>query len=210
MAGTCRFYRIPLENVWKNRVFVECFPALFPLQVQRIDVVYEERAGKIVETDEVIDGGMTGIGRVEVSRFVVGVAPSEDVCHGKVGDSGRKSLGPPLFIRKSFKSGLGKRRHFAVFLGKIADVCELPAHVFGVLCNAFGVVPAKAVAVESEDVDEVVAGLALHIRLGGVGTVGGIGEKRVGDTAFTEAFGGDFPKFDVLLWRTEVLSPPEP
>ena len=142
------------------------------MEIKAVDVVHEERAWQIVEGRKVVDGSMSGIGGIEVSHLVVGIAPGEDVGYGKVGDGGCQCLGPPSFVWKAFVTGFGEGGYLAVFLGKTADVGELPLDVFYVVLEGGGLVVAETVAVEAEDVDHFITGITFHIGFGRFGAVG--------------------------------------
>ena len=64
------------------RVFYQVAVFCLLFQIQAIDILEEESALVVVELDEITHALLSGIGHIEMSWFVVGIAPKEHVGDG--------------------------------------------------------------------------------------------------------------------------------
>ena len=167
----------------------------------------------VVELHEVGGGRMSGIGGVEVPGNVVGIAPYNDVADGVSVDDGHERVRPPVVGLDALETRLGECRQLVVLGCKIADHGEVGVEVFGIGGTGCGVgIGCVAIGVKTEDVDDVIAGVAFHIFLWVALAFCSrrIGIEGVDHSLLFESVNGELPEGFVLLGGAELLPPPEP
>ena len=101
-----------------------------------------------------------------------------------------------------------------MLLGSLADVAYVAVEVDGIVGNGDGVGGGRvAILVVADDVDEVVAGIALHehlLRRVGCHLVGRVSIEGIDDALLLQPVHGEAPQGLILLCGAVALSPPEP
>ena len=124
----------------------------------------EKGARVVVEPNEVGTGLLARIGGEEVVRTVMSIAPDEDVADGMPREDGCEGVGPPVARLQTFVAGLGKCDGLVVLLGNGTDHRQILVECGGIVGNLCRVgLGSPAVAVESQQVDDVVTGIAFQI-----------------------------------------------
>ena len=103
------------------RVFYQVAVFCLLFQIQAIDILEEESALVVVELDEITNALLSGIRHIEMTWFVVGIAPKEHVGDGILVEHRHKYLCPPVFHSQTIHTRLTQCRHHIMLLGNLAD-----------------------------------------------------------------------------------------
>ena len=122
-------------------------------------------------------------------------------------------MSPPVVGLDALVARLRQCGGFPVFLGHVAHHRQVAVQLLYIVGHLRGVaVRSRTVAVQSHEVDDVVARIAFQVaRLVAVGLgAGRVGIEGIGDATLLQPAGGQLPQRLVLLSGTVLLPPPEP
>lgn len=128
------------------------------LSADFVEVTGKERRAVGMKRLEIVGALMSGIRREEMTGFVVGVAPHNNVCRGPLLDGGEEYLGPPCRHCHAFESGFGKRHKFAAVICRACCRSECRGHGHTILVNTFFSI--VCVHIRTHNIHKLIAGVS--------------------------------------------------